>query len=70
MEAAKVGDDSSFGSDEILGDIWDWCPLKGCRPVTYAGKIYLKKGPYEKYRYVPFLSPRLDTNQPDSDMSS
>ena len=62
MEVAKAhqadgtltGSDS-FGTDELLGDVWDWCPLKGCRPVTYAGKIYLKKGPYEKYRYVRSL---------------
>lgn len=63
MEVAKAHhadatftSDTSFASDELLGDVWDWCPLKGCRPVTYAGKIYLKKGPYEKYRYVPSLT--------------
>lgn len=54
MEVAKVkaADDTTIGSDGLLGEIWDWCPLKGCRPITHAGRIYLKKSPYEKYRYV------------------
>jgi hypothetical protein len=47
---AFTGTTLSPGSDELLGDIWDWCPLKGCRPVTYAGRIYMKKSAYEKYR--------------------
>jgi hypothetical protein len=67
MEVAKVkasGDsfaasDISTGSDALLGEIWDWCPLKGCRPVTHAGRIYVKKSPYEKYRYVPYLCSTL-----------
>jgi hypothetical protein len=59
MEVAKTqssgstftGNDLSGGSgEEVLGDIWDWCPLRGCRPITHAGRIYLKKSPYEKYR--------------------
>lgn len=61
MEIAKVkaagetfaNSITSVGSDELLGEIWDWCPLKGCRPITHAGRIYMKKSPYEKYRYVP-----------------
>ena len=54
MEVAKVkaADDTTIGADELLGEIWDWCALKGCRPVTHAGRIYMKKSPYEKYRYV------------------
>jgi hypothetical protein len=64
MEVAKdqesgdtfAGIESSMGSDLLLGDIWDWCPLKGCRPITHAGRIYMKKSKYEKYRYVD-LSP-------------
>ena len=61
MEVAKVqASGSTFMSsassggpdDEMLGEIWDWCPLKGCRPITHAGRIYLKKSPFEKYRYV------------------
>jgi hypothetical protein len=55
MEVAKVkaADDTTIGSDDLLGEIWDWCALKGCRPITHAGRIYMKKSPYEKYRYVP-----------------
>jgi hypothetical protein len=60
MEIAKVraagdkftGGSASAGSDDLVGEIWDWCPLTGCRPVTLAGRIYVKKSPYEKYRYV------------------
>ena len=58
MEVAKVkaADDPVADSDELLGDIWDWCTLKGCRPVTHAGRIYTKKSPYDKYRYVfPYI---------------
>lgn len=59
MEVAKVqasgatfmgGGSAGGSSDEMLAEIWDWCPLKGCRPITHAGRIYLKKSPFEKYR--------------------
>jgi len=45
-----AGTELGTGSDEILADIWDWCALKGCRPITQAGRLFMKKNRYDKYR--------------------
>jgi hypothetical protein len=37
-------------SDDVLSDIWDWCTIKGCRSVTLAGRLYLRKSPTDKFR--------------------
>ncbi|ORY24284.1 Pleckstrin homology domain-domain-containing protein [Naematelia encephala] len=43
---AGIGDQT----DQILGNIWDWCAIKGCRSVTMAGRLYFKHGKFNKFR--------------------
>ncbi|EIW73527.1 hypothetical protein TREMEDRAFT_25253, partial [Tremella mesenterica DSM 1558] len=46
-----AGTELGKGSDVILTDIWDWCTLKGCTPVCQAGRLFVKRGPYRKFRH-------------------
>ena len=42
----------SNASDDILSDIWDWCAIKGCRGVCMSGRLYFKKKPLDKFKWV------------------
>jgi hypothetical protein len=45
-----AGTGLSNESDESLSDIWDWCVIQGCRPVTNMGRLYMKMGQWDKFR--------------------
>jgi hypothetical protein len=47
-----AGTELSNDSDNLLSDVWDWCVLDGCRPIVISGRIHMKKGPYNKFRWV------------------
>jgi hypothetical protein len=59
-----AGTSLGTSSDEVLGDVWDWCTLRGCRSVTYAGRVHTKTSRFDKYRYVRSgdigRNPRID----------
>jgi hypothetical protein len=51
-----VGTSMSAGGDSLLSDMWDWCVLKGCRPICLSGRLFLRKGKWSKFRYVAVRS--------------
>ncbi|KIR57141.1 spore wall assembly protein [Cryptococcus gattii Ru294] len=38
------------GTDEFLGEIWNWCTIRGCRPICLSGRLYMKQGSHSKFR--------------------
>ncbi|OXM79382.1 spore wall assembly-related protein [Cryptococcus neoformans Bt63] len=49
MSAASVSRHGD-GTDEFLGEIWNWCIIRGCRPICLSGRLYMKHGAHEKFR--------------------
>jgi hypothetical protein len=47
---AFAGTGLSNTTDHVLGDIWDWCVIKGCRSVYTSGRLYMKKGKWDKFK--------------------
>ncbi|KAK4686458.1 hypothetical protein P7C73_g3664, partial [Tremellales sp. Uapishka_1] len=47
MDAVRLNDQES---DEVLSQIWDWCVVEGCRAVTGTGRVFLRKGAWDKFR--------------------
>lgn len=59
MDVAAQAHDSTFagtalgkGSDGLISDVWDWCVIDGCRPITMSGRLFVRKGKWTKFRYV------------------
>jgi hypothetical protein len=47
-----AGTELDKGSDALLSNVWDWCVIKGCRPITMTGRLFVRKGKWTKYRCV------------------
>lgn len=45
-----AGSELNNESDEVLADVWDWCVIEGCRPITIAGKLFFKRGKWDRFR--------------------
>ena len=45
-----AGSEFSNEIDTVLADIWDWCAIKGCRSVCLAGRLFMKKDGWDKFR--------------------
>jgi len=44
----------NYGTDtiaeDILDNIWNWCVIDGCRPITAGGRIFVKRGKFRKFK--------------------
>lgn len=38
-----------------LSWLYNWCVLKGCRPIIHGGKVYMRQGFRGQYRYVTIM---------------
>lgn len=47
----------------ILGKIWNWCVIEGCRGIIRSGRLFVKKKPYGAFtsRYCVLIGGRLLT---------
>jgi hypothetical protein len=55
MDAMELqGDEGHLGIpyDRVLSDIWDWCVVRGCRSVCTSGRLYMKKGKWDRFRWA------------------
>lgn len=46
-DSADGSDDDARDPDEpppYLEDMWNWCAIDMCRPITKAGKVFCKRG--------------------------
>ncbi|KAG8908406.1 hypothetical protein FRB99_006611 [Tulasnella sp. 403] len=40
------------GDHPYLGEFWNWCILEGCRPITKAGRLFVKRGPHKQFKHM------------------
>ncbi|WVQ83201.1 hypothetical protein IAT38_005340 [Cryptococcus sp. DSM 104549] len=45
-----AGTSLSQEPDSALSEVWDWCIIQGCRSVCLAGRLYMKKDQWKKFR--------------------
>lgn len=48
--AAFLGNVQDLEVERTLDNIWNWCAIDGCRAITHASPIYVREGPWAKFR--------------------
>lgn len=37
-------------SETLLNQMWNWCVIEGCRPITHSGRVYVRRSQWGKFR--------------------
>lgn len=47
---AFVGQALDLSTETTLNQLWNWCVIDGCRPVTHSGRVYVRRSKWGKFR--------------------
>ncbi|BEJ14793.1 hypothetical protein CspHIS471_0405600 [Cutaneotrichosporon sp. HIS471] len=47
---AFVGQAQDVTTETVINQLWNWCVIDGCRPVTHSGRVYVRRSPWGKFR--------------------
>lgn len=47
---AFVGQALDVSTETLLNQLWNWCVIDGCRPVTFSGRVYVRRSKWGKFR--------------------
>lgn len=47
---AFVGQALDINTETLVNQLWNWCVIDGCRPVTHSGRVYVRRSKWGKFR--------------------
>ncbi|KLT42021.1 hypothetical protein CC85DRAFT_285951 [Cutaneotrichosporon oleaginosum] len=47
---AFVGQALDLHTETLVNQLWNWCVIDGCRPVTHSGRVYVRRSKWGKFR--------------------
>jgi hypothetical protein len=47
---AFVGSAMDISTETLVNQLWNWCVIDGCRPVTHSGRVYVRRSRWGKFR--------------------